>query len=110
MELYKCSICNLILESVDINSRCLKCGAPYDNMVLLNEEVTNNIYKANKTNALLMKLVGLTEEIIQTSENGINENLDKGCISTFVHCKDVAYNIRQFCKAELETHVKKDKF
>ena len=110
MELFKCDVCNLILEGDEKMGVCPKCGAKGDHIVQLSDDIKQKIYAADKTNALLASLVALSDEILEISKQGIDINLDPGCLRVFKHSKDVAYSIRQFAKAEIETHVKKNKF
>jgi rubredoxin len=110
MSLYKCSVCNLILESDEQVQVCPKCGAKAQAIHELSEEVQQKIYAADKTNALLASLVALSDQILDIAKQGIEINLDPGCLKAFTHAKNEAYSIRQFAKAEIETHVKKEKF
>jgi rubredoxin len=110
MSLYKCSICNLVLESDEQIEVCPKCGAKKERIVELSEEVQQKIYAADKTNALLASLIALSDQILDVAKQGIDINLDPGCLKAFQHAKNEAYSIRQFAKAEIETHVKKEKF
>lgn len=110
MNLYKCDVCNLIIESEEQVNICPKCKANSEHLHMLNEDTKNKIYAADKTNALLATLVSLSDQILKISKEGLDINLDPGCNRVFSYAKNEAYSIRQFAKSEIETHVKKDKF
>ncbi len=107
-DLYKCSNCYLVMQKEDMCNLCIKCGS--SNLDKLSSEVASKIYMSDKTNVLLARLISLTDDILDTCLEGIDINLDDNCVKTFNHIKDISYNIRQYSKSEIETHVHKSKF
>lgn len=108
MELYKCSVCGLVREPEDGN--CSKCGAPPDMFRKLSDEEAEKIYASDRTNDILMQVVDCARKIIKLSEEGIEINLDPGCLSDFKKAKDAAWAIKQRAKAEIAIHLGKGKW
>ncbi|MEW6624873.1 MAG: rubredoxin-like domain-containing protein [Bacillota bacterium] len=110
MQLWKCSVCNFIFEGEDAPDKCPKCGAPKEKFNQVNEEVTTKIQNARETNDLLMASVGLLEELEVIGESGAEINLDPLCLKFFTALKDESKLLRQIALAEIENHVKKEKW
>ncbi len=110
MKLFKCSVCGYVHEGNDAPDFCPKCNAPKEKFVELSQEDADKIYKSDRTNDIHMKLIALTGKIGALCEEGIQLNLDPGCVAAFEKAKNEAWVIKQRCKAELETHMKKGKW
>ena len=108
-KLFKCA-CNYICEGDSAPDVCPRCGAPKTAFTELSEEKANLIYKSDESNSLHMALVDLAEQIIDISERGIEINLDPGCLAVFTKAKHMAWTMKQFAKAEIETHIGKSKW
>lgn len=110
MKLYKCSVCNYIYEGEEPLAACPLCGAPAEKHVELPEDVKEKTYKSDYTNGLHAELVGLAQSIIDLCEAGIDDNLDPTCVKIFKASKEAAWTMKQMSKAEIENHVKKEKW
>jgi len=110
MKLFKCSVCNFIYESEEALENCPMCGAPKDKHVALSDEVAAKTYKADYTNSLHNELVGLANTMIGICDEGIEDDLDPMCVKIFRASKQMAWEIKQKSKAEIENHVKKEKW
>lgn len=110
MKTFKCSVCNYVYESEEKYEKCPICGAPKDKMSELDEEAKDKIYKSDLTNDIHMDIINLAASIAELSEEGIEENLDPACIRAFNIAKNLAWQIKQVSKAELESHMKKGKW
>lgn len=109
-KLIKCSVCNYIYEGEEILDNCPLCGAPKDKMAFLSEEVTAKTYNADYTNGIHTDIINLAITIVDLCEAGIEDNLDPMCVKIFEKSKDLAWQIKQMSKAEIENHIKKEKW
>ncbi|MCK5129542.1 MAG: rubredoxin [Clostridiales bacterium] len=109
-KLFKCSACGYVHEGEDAPDKCPKCGAPKEKFNQLDEEATNKVYTADRTNDIHMELINLATKIQKLAEEGIEINLDPPCVGVFNNAKDEAWVIKQRSKAELAGHVGKGKW
>lgn len=110
MILFKCQVCNYIHTGDEAPDKCPKCGAPKEKFVELNEEDTNKVARSEFTNGLHMELYNVLQEIEDISEAGIEDDLDPGCVSIFNKAKEQAVLLKKMIVAELETHIKRNKW
>lgn len=108
--MWKCSVCGYIHNGTEAPGKCPKCGAPAEKFVKLTPEQEELITKSVKTNDLHMELCQLMESVIMIAEEGIEINLDPGCIITFKKALQEAEIIKNIAKAEMATHVAKGKW
>lgn len=110
MPLWKCSICNLVLDVEEPPEKCPKCGAPREKFKQLSNSEAKLIVKSRKTNYLHMKALTLLRELLEIAEEGIRENLDPPCMKIFNEERSFALLTIQKIMAELENHAKKGKW
>ncbi len=110
MKLFKCSACNFVYTGEDAPEKCPKCGAPKEKFVELNEEETTKLVRSEFTNGLHMELYNVLQEVEDISEAGIEDDLDPGCVAIFEKGKEQAVLLRKMISAELEIHMKKNKW
>jgi rubredoxin len=110
MKLFKCSVCGFVYEGTEAPDSCPKCGASKDKFNALSDEDAKKIYSSDRSNDIHSELIDLCSKISTLCEEGIKINLDPGCVSVFNKAKDSVWTIKQSCKAELETHMKKGKW
>jgi rubredoxin len=110
MKTYKCSVCGYIYESEEIYDKCPVCGAGKEKMDELDQEAKDKIYKSDATNDIHMDIITLAASLVELCEDGIEENLDPTCVRAFEISKNLAWQIKQVSKAELEKHVLKGKW
>ncbi|KUO48760.1 MAG: rubredoxin [Desulfitibacter sp. BRH_c19] len=108
--MWKCSVCNYIYEGGDAPERCPKCGSPKEKYIKLEDAAEQKISGSRETNQLLMVSIELLEELEAIGERGVEINLDPGCQRYFTKLKEQAKSLKQNSLAEIETHVKKDKW
>ena len=109
-KLWKCSVCGYVHEGEGAPYNCPKCGAPKEKFIELSPEESDKIYNSNRTNDIHMEIVSITDKITKLCKEGIEINLDPGCVSVFEKARDEAWIIKQRAKAEIETHIKKGKW
>ncbi|MEM4620893.1 MAG: rubredoxin [Desulfurococcaceae archaeon] len=110
MNMWKCQVCGLVLEVTEPPEKCPKCGAPREQFRELSSEEADLIRRSRKSNYLHMEAVKLLKRLIDIAEEGISDNLDPGCVKIFTEERDFAKLTIQKIMAELETHVKKNKW
>jgi rubredoxin len=110
MSLFKCTVCNYIYEGEVALEKCPMCGAPKDKHDQLDEAAADKIINADFTNGLHADIIGLASNIVALCQEGIEEELDPMCVNIFNKSKDLAWEIKQMSKAEVENHVKKSKW
>ncbi|MFO7636067.1 MAG: rubredoxin [Clostridia bacterium] len=108
-KLFKCSVCGFTVEK-EAPDKCPKCGSPKEKFVELSEEVVKKIYASDRTNDIHMELITLAGRIASLCKEGIDINLDPPCVDLFRKGKDEAWTIKQRSKAELEGHMKREKW
>lgn len=108
--MYKCSVCGYIHVGAEAPEKCPKCGAPKDKFVELTEEQTALIAKAERTNDLHMIFCHLMDKILKVCDEGIELNLDPGCVALFKKGKEQCEVLKNISKAEIATHVVKNKW
>lgn len=109
-ELFKCSVCGYVHEGDEAPQACPKCGMGAEKFEKLSQEESEKIYRSDRTNAIHMEIITLTEKIIALSKEGIEDNLDPKCVAAFTQAKDEAWVIKQRCKTELAGHMKLGKY
>ena len=65
---------------------------------------------ARYTNSLHMHLYAVLEQVADVAEDGVDDNLDPGCVKIFKKAVDQAEVLQQSIKAELQGHMKKGKW
>lgn len=108
--MWKCSVCGYVHKGAEAPEKCPKCKAASDKFVKLTEEQESLITKSSRTNDLHMELCQLMDSIILLSEEGIDLNLDPGCVNVFKKALQEAEVIKAFSKAEIAGHVSKGKW
>ena len=108
--LFKCSVCGYITEKDSLGDNCPKCGAPREKFIELSEETSDKIRSADTTNDIHMDIVNLAMAIEELAREGIELDLDPGCVDAFEKAAQAAWEMKQISKAELETHMKKNKW
>ena len=108
--LWKCSVCGYTTEGENAPEKCPKCGAPAEKFSALAAEDADKIYAADRTNDIHMKIIRDAARIIDFCEEGLDIDLDPNCHATFANVKQLAWTVKQMCKAEIATHVGKGKW
>jgi predicted nucleic acid-binding Zn-ribbon protein len=110
MKMWRCTVCGLLYEGENPPGACPKCGAPAEKFELISEEQVGVIERARKTNQLHIDLLAEVAKIEAIADAGIEDNLDPGCLRTFMKAKEAARLVRQFSVAEVRVHVNKGKW
>ena len=108
--MFKCGVCGFIYEGEEAPENCPKCGAPKEKFIALDAPAAEKIRRSRFTNDLHMELKSILDTVMEIAEQGIEDDLDPGCVKVFREAKDSARELGQKIKAELEIHVKKEKW
>lgn len=109
MKKFKCTVCGYI-SSDQAPEICPKCGAPKDKFEELSEDLAKLIDRSAYTNLLHCNLIATLEGVLDLAEEGIEDNLDPGCLSIFQKTKKLATEVIQMSKAEIQGHIAKGKW
>jgi rubredoxin len=107
--MFKCKGCGFIADN-KAPDVCPKCGAKKEMFEELLEDAAILIEKSRCTNYIHMEITSLLNSILALSDSGIDENLDPNCVKIFNYCEEQGTIIKQMIKAELEAHMKKNKW
>lgn len=103
MKKWECSVCGYVHTGEEAPEKCPKCGAPKEKFVELAADKVELIEKSARTNSLEMELFGVMETVVDIAEEGIDLNLDPGCVNLFKKAKAEALVMMEIIKAELKT-------
>ncbi|MFZ5354723.1 MAG: rubredoxin-like domain-containing protein [Bacillota bacterium] len=108
--MFKCGVCGYIHYGEEAPEKCPKCGAPAEKFVKLTDEQEALIRKSIRTNDIHMELCVLLDKVMALCEEGIELNLDPGCVDTFQKGKQHSQIIKNIAKTEMAIHVGKNKW
>lgn len=108
--MWRCSVCGYVHDGEGAPDRCPKCGAKQEKFVQIEDKAMELIERSRFTNSLHMQLYTLLEQVIDMAEDGIDDNLDPGCVKIFKKALADAEVLQQSIKAELQGHMHKGKF
>jgi hypothetical protein len=108
--MWRCGACNYIWDGEEPPDKCPKCGAPKERFVELEDKPMELIERSRFTNSLHMQLYLLMEQVMDVAEDGIDDNLDGGCVKIFKRALAEAEILQQSVKAELQGHMNKGKW
>ena len=110
MAMWQCDVCGFIFDGDDAPTTCPKCGAAKEKFRRLTEKEINVITRSRFTNGLHQILYTTLEDVLAIAEDGIDDNLDPGCLKIFEYVKKEAEIMQQMTKAELAAHMQKGKW
>lgn len=108
--MWKCSVCGYIHDGEVAPEKCPKCNAPQDKFAALDEDAAALVERSRYTNQLLAVLMDVSDELEGLAMEGIEDNLDPGCLGVFKYVQKAAVEMRQMAKAEIQTHISKNKW
>ncbi|MDW7674938.1 MAG: rubredoxin [Bacillota bacterium] len=108
--MWRCSVCNFLAEGVEAPEQCPKCGAPKEKFGQLSEDEATLVERSLYSNDLLMELSTLLNEVAIIAEEGIDDELDPGCVKIFQTALENADFLQRSIKAEIINHIGKKKW
>lgn len=106
---FKC-VCGYIHDGDEAPDQCPRCGALGEKFALLDDTAANLIERSRRTNALHCRMVDLTRQVERVCTDGIEDNLDAGCVNVFTKCLERAYEMMKMSMAEMQGHIAKGKW
>ena len=108
--MWRCSVCGYIWDGEGPPDKCPKCGAKKEKFVELEGKTMELVERSRYTNSLHMQLAVLLEQVMDVAEDGVDDNLDPGCVKIFKRAMEQAEVLQQSVKAELQGHMGKGKW
>ena len=108
--MWECGSCGYIWDGDEPPDRCPKCNARKEKFVKLEDQAMELVERSRYTNSLHMHLYALLEQVADIAEDGVDDNLDPGCVKIFKKAVEQAEILQQSIKAELQGHMKKGKW
>jgi len=108
--MFKCTVCGFIFDGEEAPAACPKCGAPKEKFTALPDADAQKIERSRLTNSLHMQLLTILEEVENLAEQGVQDDLDPGCVKVFERAQKDAYELVQAIKAELAGHMTRGKW
>jgi hypothetical protein len=108
--MWKCSSCRYVWDGEEPPDRCPNCNAAKEKFVELDDKAMELVDRSRYTNSLHMQLFTLLEQVMDVAEDGVDDNLDPGCVRIFKKALEQAEILQQSIKGELEGHMNKGKW
>ncbi len=108
--MWRCGACGYVWDGENAPDRCPKCGAKKERFEQLDPRAMDVVERARYTNSLHMQLYVILEQVWGVAEDGIDDNLDPGCVQIFQLAVEQAEMLQQAIKAELQGHMQKGKW
>ena len=106
---WKCA-CGYIHDGDEAPEHCPKCGAPAKAFTLLDEKAAGLVERSRQSNTLHARLVALGRKIEQVCREGIDDDLDPGCVKVFHTSLAHSYEIMKLSMTEMQGHMNKGKW
>lgn len=110
MKKFKCSVCGFIHDGDAGPAKCPKCNAPQDKFTAMDDAAANLVERSRHTNMLHSQLITLARQMEAACKDGINDNLDAGCVDVFKKSLAHSYEIMKLSMTELQGHMGKGKW
>jgi hypothetical protein len=106
---WKC-VCGYIHDGDQAPANCPKCGAEAKVFTLLDDAAAQLVERSRHTNALHCRVVDLARQIERVCRDGIDDNLDPGCVDVFQKSLANSYEMMKLSMTELQGHMGKGKW
>jgi len=108
--MWRCNSCGYVWDGEAPPDKCPKCGAPKEKFEEFEAKAMDLVENSRYTNGLHMNLYALLDQVAHIAEEGIDDNLDPGCVKIFKQALEQAEILQQSVKAEIQGHMKKGKW
>jgi hypothetical protein len=106
----KCGVCGYIHDGDEAPGKCPKCGAPTEKFTVLDDAAAELVERSRRTNALHCRLVDLARQIERLCKDGIEDDLDPGCVDVFQKSLAHSYEMMKLAMTEMQSHISKGKW
>ena len=107
---WKCEVCGYVHDGDQPPAHCPKCGAAAEKFSELDEQAAGLVEKSRRSNALHCRMVSLAREIEAICKDGIDDNLDPGCVKVFEQSLEMSYEMMKLSMTEMAGHMAKGKW
>ncbi len=106
---WKC-VCGYVHDGDAAPPQCPKCGATSEKFTQLDETAASLVERSRRTNALHCRIVDLARQIEWACREGIEDNLDPGCVTVFKKSVESSWEIMKLSMTEVQGHTAKGKW
>jgi hypothetical protein len=106
---WKCA-CGYVHDGDVAPAKCVKCGAPAEKFTLLDDAAAGLVERSRRTNMLHARVIEHARQIEHACKEGIEDNLDPGCVDVFNKTLFASYEMMKLAMTELAGHVSKGKW
>jgi len=106
---YRC-VCGYIHDGDEPPAACPKCGASAEKFTLLDDKAADLVERSRRTNMLHCRVIDLARQVEYACRDGIEDNLDPGCVDVFRKSLAQAYDMMKLSMTELKIHADKGKW
>jgi rubredoxin len=110
MKKWKCGVCGFIHDGEGAPDKCPKCGAVKEKFAALDDAAATLVERSRRTNALHAHLIAMGREMESVCKDGINDNLDPGCLAIFKKVQAYSWEIMKLSMTEMQGHMGKGKW
>lgn len=110
MAKFKCAGCGYIHDGEAAPEKCVKCGAPAEQFVKLDDASASLVERSRHTNALHSKVIALARQLELLCDDGIEDALDPGCVDVFTKVRAMAWESAKLSMTEQQGHMGKGKW
>jgi hypothetical protein len=103
-------VCGYIHDGDTAPEKCPKCGAPAEKFTLLDEQAADLVERSRRSNVLHCRIVDLARQIEHVCNQGIEDNLDPGCVDVFQKSLAACYDMMKLSMTEMQGHAAKGKW
>ena len=107
---WKCGVCGYIYDGDEPPAQCPKCGSAAEKFAILDDHAAKLVERSRHTNALHCGLVDLARKIERVCKDGIEDNLDPGCVDVFQKSLAHSYEIMKLSMTEIQGHIAQGKW
>ena len=108
--MWRCTSCGYVWDGEEAPHKCPKCGAPKEKFEKLEDKAMELVERSRFTNGLHLQLFALLEQVIDVAEDGVDDNLDPGCVDVFQKSLARVYEIMKLSMTEVQGHIAKGKW
>lgn len=106
---WKC-VCGYVHDGDTAPAVCPKCGAVSEKFTQLDEAAATLVERSRRTNMIHARVIDLARQIEKACREGIEDNLDGGCVDVFKKTQAASYDMMKLSMTELAGHMAKGKW
>ena len=106
---WKC-VCGYIHDGDAAPAVCPKCGDSAEKFTKLDDAAAGLVERSRKTNMLHARVIDLARQVEGVCKQGIEDNLDPGCVNVFNKTLLASYEMMKLSMTELAGHMNKGKW